>query len=123
MRFGLLGPLTITSDEGRLVEIRGRKIRGLVATLLCRANQPVAVEALVDALWGLAPPRQAGVSLRVYVHHLRQALGESRIDRRSEGYRLLVRPDELDVERFRTLVAMGRDAMSRQDPAKASELF
>jgi DNA-binding SARP family transcriptional activator/tetratricopeptide (TPR) repeat protein len=123
MKFGLLGPLTITSDEGQLVEIRGRKIRVLVATLLCRANQPVAVEALVDALWGLAPPRQAGVSLRVYVHHLRQALGESRIDRRSEGYRLLVRPDELDVERFRALVSVGRDAMSCQDPAKASELF
>jgi DNA-binding SARP family transcriptional activator/tetratricopeptide (TPR) repeat protein len=120
MRFGLLGPLVVISDDGGSVEIRGRKTQILVATLLCRANQPVAVEALIDALWGLTPPRQAGASLRVYVHHLRQALGDSRIDRRAEGYTLLVRPDELDVDRFRTLVAVGRDAMSRQDPVKAS---
>jgi DNA-binding SARP family transcriptional activator len=123
MKFGLLGPLAITSDEGRLVEIRGRKIRILVAMLLCRANQPVAVEVLTDALWGLKPPRQAGASLRVYVHHLRQALGDARIDRRAEGYGLLVRPDELDVDRFRGLVALGRDAMSRQDAGEASRVF
>src|SRR4051794_33741143 len=123
MRFGLLGPLTITADDGQPIEIHGRKARILVAMLLCRANQPVAAEALIDALWGLTPPRQAGASLRVYVHHLRKALGESRIDRRSEGYRLHVRPDELDVERFRTLVATGREAMSLQDPAKGREQF
>jgi DNA-binding SARP family transcriptional activator/tetratricopeptide (TPR) repeat protein len=123
MRFGLLGPLAITTDEGDVVEIRGRKIRILVAVLLCRANEPLAVEALVDALWGLAPPRQARASLRVYVHHLRQALGDSRIDRCPEGYGLMVRPDELDVDRVRKLFAVGRHAMSCQDPAKASEVF
>ena len=113
----------ITSDEGEFVDIRGRKIRILVAMLLCRANQPVAIESLIDALWGLAPTKQARASLRVYVHHLRQAIGDSRIGRRSEGYELLVRPDELDVDQFRKLAAAGRDAMAHQDPVGASTAF
>jgi DNA-binding SARP family transcriptional activator/tetratricopeptide (TPR) repeat protein len=123
MRFGLLGPLAITGDQGEAVEIRGRKTQTLVVGLLCHANQPITVEALVDALWGPTPPREARASLRVHVHHLRKALGESRIERGSEGYRLLVRPGELDVDRFRGLLAMGREAMSLDDPAKASEHF
>ena len=50
MRFGLLGPLTITSDNGQFVELPGGKARTLLACLLCRANRPVAVETLMDAL-------------------------------------------------------------------------
>jgi DNA-binding SARP family transcriptional activator len=123
MNFGLLGPLSISTDEGKTVEIRGRKIRILAAVLLCHANQPVAAEALIDAIWGLTPPRQAAASLRVYVHHLRQAIGEARIDRRSEGYELLVRRDETDVDRFKKLVAEGREALAAQDAAKASDTF
>jgi DNA-binding SARP family transcriptional activator/tetratricopeptide (TPR) repeat protein len=123
MRFGLLGPLTITTDEGRSVDIRGRKTRILVASLLCRANNQVTVEALVDALWGLTPPHQAGASVRVYVHHLRKALGESRVDRGPGGYRLLVRPDELDIDQFRGLLTTAREAVSGHQSARASELY
>src|SRR5437870_2072230 len=123
MKFGLLGPLTITGDNGTLVEIPGRKSRILLAGLLVRANQPVTAEALIDTLWGLTPPSQAGASLRVHVHHLRKAIGESRIDRRSQGYQLLVRPGELDVDQFRGLAAAGRDALARQDLVTASARF
>ena len=50
MRFGLLGPLSVTSDAGEPVEVRGRKLRVLVAMLLCRANQPVATLAIFTEL-------------------------------------------------------------------------
>ena len=115
--------MTVTSAEGRSVEIPGHKTRTLLASLLCRANQPVPVEVLIDALWGMNPPTKAGTSLRVYVHHLRKALGGSRVDRRSQGYQLLVRSDEIDVDQFRRLVDAGRDAWSRQRPATAREQF
>jgi DNA-binding SARP family transcriptional activator len=123
VKFGLLGPLAVANDDGTLVEIHGRKIRVLAAILLCRANQPVPVESLVDALWGRTPPRRAGANLRVYVHRLRQALDDSRIDRSSDGYRLRVRPEELDVDRFRTLLAEGRHAVSNRNPVHASAAF
>jgi len=113
MRFGLLGPLAISSDDDQPIELRGAKVRVLAAALLCRVNRPVAPDTLVDALWAGTPPRQAGASIRVYVHHLRQALGEARIERRSEGYALLAEPDELDVDRFRRLVEQGREAAAR----------
>src|SRR5689334_21135857 len=123
MKFGLRRPLTISSDTGRPVEIQGRKTRILLAMLQCRGNQPVTDEAVTDALCEWAPVRVAGTSLRVYIHHLRQALGDSRIDRGPSGYRVLVRPGELDVERFHQLVAEGRDGMAHQDPATASTAF
>src|SRR4051812_29210528 len=123
MRFALLGPLEITDDDGAAVDLRGPKVRVLAAVLLCHANQPVGAEVLADGLWGHTPPRQAAGSLRVHVHHLRQALGDSRIERRAEGYRLRVEPGELDVDRFRALAAEGRAALAAGQPVPASALF
>jgi DNA-binding SARP family transcriptional activator/tetratricopeptide (TPR) repeat protein len=123
MRFGVLGPLTVTADDDRHIELPGQKIRLLMAALLCGANQPVTDGVLVDALWGAAPPRRPGDSMRVYVHHLRQALGESRIRRRADGYELLVHPGELDVDRFGELAEAGRRAAARDDRPAASASF
>src|SRR5262245_633942 len=111
MKVGLLGPLEITNDDGAPVELAGRKVRILTAVLASHANRPVAVDVLVDALWGASQPQQAEANLRVHVHHLRKALGGTRIARRAEGYLMRLEPDELDVDRFRALVAGGRDAL------------
>ncbi|MFG1687836.1 BTAD domain-containing putative transcriptional regulator [Nonomuraea sp. NPDC049269] len=123
MKVGLLGPLEIIADDGAAVELPGRKPRVLMAVLACRANRPVSPEVLVDSLWGPTPPRQAEASLRVYVHHLRRAVGTARIDRRTEGYVLRLAPDEFDVDRFRALVTEGRRAVSAEEPVRAGELF
>jgi DNA-binding SARP family transcriptional activator/tetratricopeptide (TPR) repeat protein len=123
VRFALLGPLQITSDDDHAVEIRGAKARTLAAAMLCRANRPIPPAALAQALWGDAPPRQAAASLRVYLHHLRQALGEARIERTTDGYQLRVLPEELDVDRFHRLVEAGRAARASGDAAGASAAF
>jgi polynucleotide 5'-kinase involved in rRNA processing len=49
MRFGLLGPLVVSSDEHTPVQVRGLKVRTLLAALLCRPGQPVPADALFDA--------------------------------------------------------------------------
>src|SRR6185312_2625123 len=75
--------------------------------LLLRAREALPRAALVDALWGEAPPASAVQSLQVYVHGLRKALGADRIETRGASYRVVIEPGELDLERFETLAARG----------------
>ena len=123
MKVGLLGPLEVTADDGAVVELSGRKTRILLAVMACQANRPVSSDLLVDSLWGSAPPGQADASLRVYVHHLRRAVGSARIGRRAGGYVMSLAPDELDIEQFRALAADGRRAVSADDLTRAGGLF
>jgi DNA-binding SARP family transcriptional activator/tetratricopeptide (TPR) repeat protein len=123
MRVALLGPLDITADDGTAVDLAGHKPRRLMAVLACHANRPVRADLLVEALWGPNPPRRADASLRVYVHHLRKALGSDRIGRRAEGYLLSLGPGELDVDRFRALVAEADRAVATQSLERAEELL
>ncbi|GAA2389956.1 AfsR/SARP family transcriptional regulator [Dactylosporangium salmoneum] len=121
LRVSLLGPLEVTGAGGAPVELPGGKPRLLLAVLACHANRPVSAEMLAESLWGPAPPRRAGTNLRVYVHHLRKALGGDRIGRRPEGYVLFLEPGELDAERFRALVAQARAAVGDERPGRAAE--
>lgn len=68
MEFGVLGPLQVNGGDVALPA----KQRVLLAALLLRANRVVPLEALVDALWGDAPPYTARTTLQGYVKQLRQ---------------------------------------------------
>lgn len=105
----MLGPLSASVDGGP-VPLGGRKQRTLLAVLLLRANQVVAKGELVDALWGERPPRSALDSLDTYVYRLRKELGHDRLLREGTGYRLVVEPGEMDVDRFDQLRAEARRA-------------
>jgi DNA-binding SARP family transcriptional activator/WD40 repeat protein len=110
MEFRVLGPLEVVRDA-RPVELGAGKQRALLAVLLCHRNTPVPSERLVDALWGPTPPRTAADNLRVYVYHLRRALGDgNRITRHRHGYAALVAPGELDADRFAELAGQGQEA-------------
>jgi hypothetical protein len=52
MRFGVLGPLAVWTDDGRPVRVPGLKVRALLADLLVHGGRPVSVDRLVDDLWG-----------------------------------------------------------------------
>ena len=73
MRFRVLGPLEVETDSGPVV-LRGQKERLLLALLLTRPNQVVAVEALIGGLWGEHPPGSAPKTLQSHVVRLRHAL-------------------------------------------------
>ncbi|WP_214327421.1 AfsR/SARP family transcriptional regulator [Nonomuraea sediminis] len=109
MEFRVLGPVEVHVD-GRAVPVPGPRRRALLAALLLSPNRLVTVDRLVDAIWGEEPPASAAPNLRQHVTALRRALGSqsSRISGQpGRGYRIEVRPGELDLDVFTDLVARG----------------
>src|SRR5215207_913099 len=121
MEFRILGPLEVRRDGGP-VALGGRKPRALLAVLLLRANEPVSAERLAGALWGEdAPPAAVGTA-RVHVSRLRKALGDdAALSKTAAGYRLRVRPGELDADRFEELFDNGRRALTDGQPKDAAD--
>ncbi|WP_330452901.1 MULTISPECIES: BTAD domain-containing putative transcriptional regulator [unclassified Streptomyces] len=124
VRFGILGPLEVSGGAPAAA-----KLRGVLGTLLVRANEVVSVDALIDELWPDSPPRTAATTLQVYVSHLRKALRtagphhdrETLLTRRP-GYLARVTPDELDSTAFIGLARRGHQALNDGDFAAAADL-
>jgi DNA-binding SARP family transcriptional activator len=114
-------------DGQRRVELGRPKQRALLAVLLVHANQVVALDRLIEALWGQQPPAQATASLQAYVSNLRRALEPSRPARtpsrvlvtQPPGYRLVVVPGDLDAARFVALAEEGHRLLEAERPAQA----
>ena len=117
--FRLLGPLEASAD-GKPVELPGGKPRALLARVLLDAGRVVAVETLVDSLWGERAPPSAHKVVQVYVSQLRKALGADRIETRAPGYLLRTERDELDLGRFE---ALAESARATPDPRRRAKLL
>ena len=123
MEFRILGPLEAHSDRGT-VALGGVKPRAILAVLLLRANESVSAERLALALWGEDAPPSAVQRIQVHVSRLRKALGGSEIlNTTAAGYRLLVRPGELDAERFARLLEDGERSLASGQPEYAAALL
>ncbi|MGN6694911.1 MAG: BTAD domain-containing putative transcriptional regulator, partial [Aquihabitans sp.] len=126
MQFGVLGPLEIRDGAGERVEVGGPQPRLLLALLLAAAGRAVRTDALVDALWGEAPPASASGTLQSYVSRLRRAF-ESADDVNlvyADGsYRLDVDLDRVDAWRFEALADLGRAQLAAGSAAEARETF
>src|SRR5207248_2795164 len=116
--FRILGPLEV-SVRGEPLPLTGQKQRALLALLLLEANHVVSTDRLVDALWGDQPPRTAATSLQNFISQLRKLLGPEMLVTKPPGYLLRIEPEELDLERFRRLVA---EARSEPPDARAAKL-
>ncbi|MDT0266959.1 BTAD domain-containing putative transcriptional regulator [Streptomyces sp. DSM 44915] len=122
MEFVVLGPLEVRRD-GRAQVVTGRLRGTLLGVLLSRANRSVSVDFLVDALWGEHSDPRAVQKLHLHVHRLRSVLGEpDRLRWEQSGYRLVVRPAELDAERFESLVDEAT-VLATTDPRRAAALL
>lgn len=115
--FGLLGPLEVRRGDGTLVDVGGRQPRVVLGALLAARGRAVTVAALVDALWGAAPPPSAAGTLQSYVSRLRRPLIDlgAALTLDDAGYRLAVAPGSLDVERFESLADEGRALLDAGD--------
>jgi DNA-binding SARP family transcriptional activator len=119
MRFSVLGPLQVVDDEGALVDLGGRQPRTTLALLLVAAGRPVAVDALIDAIWGPEPPASAAGTLQSYISRLRRRIGSAALVFDDVGYRLEVDPDLVDHLRFERLADEGRARLDARDWAAA----
>ncbi|MFC5719461.1 BTAD domain-containing putative transcriptional regulator [Streptomyces gamaensis] len=121
--FKVLGPVEAHA-EGRALALGGAKQRTLLAALLVNADAPVSGDRLCDAIWGETPPASAQANVRSYVAALRRALGpgsgEARLGLGHRGYRLRLRPDELDLRVFEDLAARGRTALAEGEHRTAA---
>jgi predicted ATPase/DNA-binding SARP family transcriptional activator len=123
MEFSILGPIEVRAN-GRASALGGLKPRGLLAMLLLHANEAVSAERLALALWGEEAPAGAVKTVQVHMSRLRRALEDPDLLMTTPaGYRLRVRPGELDVERFEQRVADGRGALAAGEPEGAAALL
>jgi DNA-binding SARP family transcriptional activator/tetratricopeptide (TPR) repeat protein len=111
----LLGPLEVRA--GGRVSGAGPPQEGLVlAAVALDAPKPVSMSVVIDRVWGADPPARARTAVAVRVTHLRRLLAtvsgsdETWLAWRSGGYVLAVGADQVDLLRFRQLVAAARAA-------------
>ena len=124
MRFSVLGPLLAQADDGSAVVLARPSQRRTLAVLLLHAATPPTRGLLIDALWGDDPPADADTALRVRMSDLRRALGDcDRLVTHQCGYRLVLKPGELDSATFSKLAAHGRAALDSGRPGDAARLL
>jgi DNA-binding SARP family transcriptional activator len=123
--FSLLGPLDVRVGV-RSLRLGGGGSRSLLATLLLNANRVVSTDRLIEAIWGETPPRTAVPKLHGHVSALRRTFAAVTDDEvivtRPPGYTVIVRPGQLDVETFETLVDEGLGLVTAAPEEAAAKL-
>ncbi|RRR99534.1 BTAD domain-containing putative transcriptional regulator [Glycomyces terrestris] len=106
MRVLLLGPFDIRDDKDQPVELAGARLRALVARLAFEAGREVSADALIDAIW--EDDATSSNALQALVSRVRRAIGADKVTRGAAGYRLDVKPGDVDLVRFERLAEAGR---------------
>jgi len=122
MEYRVLGPLEVLAAGGEKLRLGGAIQQSVLASLLLRAGQTVALERLIDDLWD-EPPETAARTLQAYVSRLRHELPEGAIESRPGGYRLLLNGAELDLATFEQRAREGRAALAAGDYERAASLL
>ncbi|GAA1295825.1 AfsR/SARP family transcriptional regulator [Saccharothrix xinjiangensis] len=125
MIFRVLGSVAAVGRDGAELPLRAAKVRTLLGVLLAHADARVPADVLRAALWPDRPPRSATANLQTYVSELRRVLPpvarRPRLVLDRSGYRLAVRPGELDHHSFEALAGEGRRELAAGRPARAVE--
>ncbi|WP_306367235.1 BTAD domain-containing putative transcriptional regulator [Nocardiopsis sp. CC223A] len=116
MRFGVLGPLAVWTDEGTLVRVPEVKVRALLSALLMEPGRVVSTDRLAHHLWGDGLPANPANTLQTKVSQLRRTLERAEsgsrelVAHRPPGYALEVSADGVDAGRFSALTELARAA-------------
>jgi DNA-binding SARP family transcriptional activator len=121
-----LGPLQVLSG-GEELALGSPKQRAVLAVLLISVNRVVAVDRLVEELWGGEAPARAMASLQAYVSRLRRLLQPEGANRgrsdvlvtQSPGYLLRVDPNSIDAVRFEQQATEASRLLAAGDAAAA----
>ncbi|HEU4423002.1 MAG TPA: BTAD domain-containing putative transcriptional regulator [Pilimelia sp.] len=123
LRFAVLGPVR-AYRAGAEIDLGPAKQRAVLAMLLLGANRPVARDEIIDGVWGERVPRSATNLVATYVARLRRVIDPRRrsgwtvLTSTTAGYRLRLRPEQLDLEVFERLVSAAR----RDDSVRVAAL-
>jgi DNA-binding SARP family transcriptional activator len=134
LRVSVLGSLRVERDD-EPIRLGPQQV-ALLAVLLIEIGRPVPARRLVQLLWDTAQPDGAGPTLRSHVSHLRRALAPRRADTgrpdgvvttvgtgAATGYRLDLRPDQIDAHRFERGCAEGRELLAAGETTRAAAVF
>jgi DNA-binding SARP family transcriptional activator len=129
MEFRILGPVEVWS-AGKRIDVGHVKQRSVLAVLLLDLGRVVPIDVLVDRVWGASPPASVRNNLYAYIAKLRSAIAgadepAASLVRKSGGYLLNARRDQVDLYRFRDLVAQAVQAAraATADEGRAAELL
>jgi SARP family transcriptional regulator, regulator of embCAB operon len=130
MQFNILGPLEVRDGDIDMTPTPP-KVRAVLGLLLLRANQVVAIDTLVEELWGDEPPRSAVTTAQTYIYHLRRAFGQTEVTpgqrewlvTAAPGYMMRVGHDQLDAQAFDRLTWEGRQRLERGEAEEAGQLL
>ncbi|HEX4829907.1 MAG TPA: BTAD domain-containing putative transcriptional regulator, partial [Trebonia sp.] len=119
MDFKILGPLDVTAGAERL-DLGGTRQQVVVATLLLSANKVVALDRLLEAVYGEELPPTARAQVQISISSLRRTFaavsGRPVLTTHPQGYVLTVEPGRLDAERFDGLLLAARAARDADAP-------
>ncbi|SCF16929.1 DNA-binding transcriptional activator of the SARP family [Micromonospora purpureochromogenes] len=126
MRFNVLGPLEIITDDDRPIDVSPSKTGQVLALLIARCPDAVAVDTLIRELWGEKPPRSAVTTLQTYIYHGRRMLarelsplGQDLVSTRAPGYAMRIAAHDVDVNVFERLVQRARELLVDDEPEAA----
>jgi DNA-binding SARP family transcriptional activator len=120
----LLGSVQVQVDA-RDVKIPAPRQRALLAMLLLDADRTVSAAALIDGIWGEAPPQHPESALHIVVCRLRQVLDSvaPMLVRDSSGYRMEIAAEALDLTRAEAHAVAGRRYLDVADARHAASEF
>ncbi|MBN6039748.1 AfsR/SARP family transcriptional regulator [Amycolatopsis sp. 195334CR] len=126
MRFQVLGPVSAWSG-GTPIELRGPKVRTVLASLLLAHGRVVSDGRLMNILWDDQLPSTTQAQIQTYASRLRGLLGDAvKIERQPPGYRLRFtegRDTQVDLVEFEHLSRQGQEALADSRHAEASTLL
>ncbi|WP_052422362.1 AfsR/SARP family transcriptional regulator [Nonomuraea candida] len=118
MQFHLLNGMQAHEGD-QPVQLGDRQQRLMLALLLLAEGRPVTIEQLIDKIWGDDPIKTARHVISHYASGLRQRLGRSLLPPDEIGYVAKVGREQVDVHRFRDLVAEARSLLGTDDTQAA----
>lgn len=110
MKFGILGPLEVTDEDGAVVRLPAGRARIVLAMLCAEAGREVSSDRLIDLAWNGKPPATAATQLHGLISSLRRAFGPARgvLCTGADGYGLHA---DVDLARMRELITLARHAL------------
>jgi DNA-binding SARP family transcriptional activator/tetratricopeptide (TPR) repeat protein/DNA-binding XRE family transcriptional regulator len=99
--------------------------RSLLALLALRNGRPVRLDEIVEALWGVRPPKSHRTIVQIYIGALRRIVDEPPgvLSHVAGGYQLDLPAGRLDVADFWAEAAAGRRLAAQGDHAAAAHRF